>query len=191
MMPDTFVIVRRQPNNYMTAKYLLSSFEDPHWDTVSGGVQTTMFNKPFIYGYVQCTGAVEGEVAHSGVHGSCPHRIKVCALKKDNSEIYSTLLELAGSKPTEPLISTRISRSSILKHRSLYTYKERILSFLCEEGKSEDTIIEHMIRKPWFDDYKIRGIKAILTKLTKEGQIICDKDPKDRRNNIYRVNPDY
>lgn len=44
----------------------------------------------FIYGYVNCQGMLEGEVSHSGIHGSCPHSIKVCALKKIISRRCST-----------------------------------------------------------------------------------------------------
>ena len=105
MSEDVFVIVRRQPGQWQTATYRLSSFCDPHWGMTSGGVQARM-NQPYIFGYVSCQDAVEGEVAHSGEygienHGPCPHRIKVCALKKDNKDVYKTLLEIVGPKPSK------------------------------------------------------------------------------------------
>ena len=106
MSEVAYVFVRRQPSDYQIAKYKLDDFEEPHWSRVSGGVKTSMFNMPFIYGYVSCLGSVDGsEVAHSGRfglenHGPCPHRIKVCALKMDNSkEVYGALLKIVGPKP--------------------------------------------------------------------------------------------
>ena len=172
MMLDTTVIVRRQPNNYQTAKYLLSSFEEPHWDTVSGGVQTIMFDQPFIYGYVICNDAVEGEVAHSGAHGPCPHRIKVCALKKDNLPIYSTLLELAGPRPLTERSKPTTGR----------TCKKDILLILADEkGMRGTTLIDKLLEIGHGEN----NIRAVLKKLNKINLIVRNKDPEDKRYNFY------
>ena len=189
-MQDIFVIVRRQPSDHRTAKYLLSSFENPHWDTVSGGIRTTLFNQQFIYGYVQCTDAVEGEVAHSGEHGidnhgPCPHRIKVCALKKDNKGVYNTLLEIVGPKPKSSEL--RFSMSTVKKFYFKTTYKEAILSFLNNKGSSsENDIIGYLFRYPLCGN-NIGAMRAALTKLVREGLITCDNDSKDRQNNVYKI----
>jgi hypothetical protein len=42
-------------------------------------------SSPYLCGYVWCDAAVEGEVAHSCRHGEDPQRIKVCVVKKDNT----------------------------------------------------------------------------------------------------------
>ena len=54
-----------------------------------------------VYAYVSCDKALSGEVAHSGVHGDCPHRIKVCILKIDNPDTYDYVKSRAGEKPAE------------------------------------------------------------------------------------------
>lgn len=95
----TEVWVRRQYNDYRIAKYELNSIEGIHWDRVSGGVgaQTP---QAFLHGYVSCDGMLEGELSHSGIHGPCPHQIKVCILKMDNDpKVYAQLKEQAGPKP--------------------------------------------------------------------------------------------
>ena len=173
-MHDVFVIVRRQPSNHMTAKYPLSSFEDPHWDYISGGVRTTMFNQEFIYGYVLCTEAVEGEVAHSGIHGPCPHRIKVCALKKDNKKIYNTLLEMAGPNPN-PKPSKPIPGS---------TCKKEILSILADKKSMRGTVlINHLLKIGYSESY----IRAVLKQLSRGDKVILTQDPEDKRYNYYKI----
>src|SRR5262249_35354697 len=52
----------------------------------------------FIHGYVLCSD-VEGGIAHSCRHGSGPHNIKVCVVKKDNKDVWPKLVEIAGPKP--------------------------------------------------------------------------------------------
>jgi hypothetical protein len=53
-----------------------------------------------VYGYVMCDAMLDGELAHSGVHGDCPHRIKVVVVAKDNSTaVMRRVRELAGPKP--------------------------------------------------------------------------------------------
>ena len=78
------VWVRRQMNDWRGAEYRLEDVDNPQWDRVSGGVQIRA-PRYLLYGYVEGDGMLQGEVAHSGVHGPHPHRIKVCILKVDNS----------------------------------------------------------------------------------------------------------
>ena len=176
-MSDAFVFVRRQPADYRIAKYPLSSFENPHWDEVSGGVQTTLFNQSFIYGYVWCDGMIEGELAHSGQlgienHGPCPHRIKVCALKKDNESQYNTLLAIVGPRP-------RYERS---KPTTGNTCKKDILLVLSDSKESRGTIIIDKLLKI---GHGYSNIKALLKRLDREDLIVSGSDPEDNRFNYY------
>lgn len=92
------VVVRRQWNDYRKATYRLADISDLHWDRYSGGV-FAYAPQPFIHGYVQCDAMLSGELAHSGTHGSCPHRIKVCLTKIDNKPVWDQVLSLAGPRP--------------------------------------------------------------------------------------------
>lgn len=93
-----FVTVRRQWNDWRQGKVKLVDLADLHWDWTSGGIQAPA-PQPFIHGYVSCD-KIEGEVAHSCLHGEGPHRIKVCLVKKDQSPgTWEVLLAIAGPKP--------------------------------------------------------------------------------------------
>lgn len=175
MIPNAHVIVCRQPSSHEKATYLLSAFENPHWDTISGGIQTTMFNQPFIYGYVQCTGAVKGEVAHSGVHGRCPHRIKVCALKQDNDEaVYNTLLKMAGPRP----------KANRAKPSTGRFCKEDILLILTDKKEMRRAVL---IKELLDIGHGENNIIAIIKKLAKEDRILYVQDPDDKRFKYCKI----
>jgi hypothetical protein len=78
------VYIRRQWNDWRIGKVRLDKLDGLRWDWLSGGVQAPC-PQPFIHGYVSCAD-IEGDIAHSGTHGPCPHRIKVCVVKKDNNK---------------------------------------------------------------------------------------------------------
>jgi hypothetical protein len=109
-MSTSEIWVRRQWNHSAPderAKYRLADVKDVHWDWVSGGVWSAS-PQAFLYGYVQCDGMLEGDLAHSGQHGPCPHRIKVCIVKKDNASLlFSLLAARAGPKPRGRFAPTR------------------------------------------------------------------------------------
>ena len=89
------VVVRRQWNDWQKGKVLLEKLENLHWSRLSGGTQTRA-PQPFIHGYALYTD-IEGEIAHSCLHGEGPHRIKVCVVRKDNNkEVLRRLLEIVG-----------------------------------------------------------------------------------------------
>lgn len=92
------VLVRRHYNDHRVAEYKLEDVSKIHWDNISGGVREKSSNYS-LYGYVDCQGMVGGELSHSGIHGPCPHEIKVCILKGDNKDIYNELEEQAGPRP--------------------------------------------------------------------------------------------
>jgi hypothetical protein len=91
---DYLVVIRRTWNDAgRTAKISLSKIEDLHWDRRSGGVRS-FAPRAFIHGYVWCD-EYEGTLAHSMVHGKCPHRIKICITKTDNEpSVFQTVKRL-------------------------------------------------------------------------------------------------
>lgn len=94
------VSVRRQWNSWEMAEVYVGEVANPLWDVECGGVREAAPDAQ-IYGYVWCDAIVSGSLAHSCLHGTAPHSIKVCILRKDNSpRIYSHFVELAGPKPT-------------------------------------------------------------------------------------------
>jgi hypothetical protein len=100
-MIDTIavVFVRRQWNDWREARYRLEDVKDLHWDTVSGGVYAPT-PQPFVHGYVQCNGMIDGELAHPCRHGRGPHSIKVCLVKKANRALWPTILQIVGPRPS-------------------------------------------------------------------------------------------
>jgi hypothetical protein len=92
---EEFAFVRRQWNNWMKGKVRADAITDLHFDRLSGGVRTRA-PREFLHGYIWCDEIVEGTVAHSCQHGTAPHYIKVCIVKKDNSQaIYAKLKDKA------------------------------------------------------------------------------------------------
>ena len=94
---DPIVRVRRQWHDYRIGSVTLSQLRKLRWDWLSGGVEAPT-PQPFMHGYVWCTDG-QGDLAHSGTHGPCPHEIKVCMVKKDHRALWPRLLEIAGPKP--------------------------------------------------------------------------------------------
>ena len=93
------VVVRRQWNNWQRASYRLADLDGIHWDSISGGVRAPA-PQAFLHAYVRCDGMLDGELAHSGAHGPCPHPIKVCVVKADNEPaVIRWLVQRAGPKP--------------------------------------------------------------------------------------------
>ena len=96
----TLVTVNRNPGSRRLARYWISDIEEPHWHYDSGG-SGKRSRRPSLFGYVYCTGMVDGEVAHSGLHGGpCPHRIVVHIPAKHNDPgVMEYLRGVAGAKP--------------------------------------------------------------------------------------------
>lgn len=94
------VSVRRQWNSWEVAQVYAGEVSNPLWDIESGGVKGTSPDA-LIYGYVWCDAIISGTLAHSCLHGTAPHSIKVCILRQDNSpRIYNYFMEMAGPKPS-------------------------------------------------------------------------------------------
>lgn len=93
------VSVRRQWNSWEVAEVAVGEVANPLWDLAGGGVKETA-PEALIYGYVLCDAIISGSLAHSCLHGTAPHSIKVCILRKDNSpRLYNHFMELVGPKP--------------------------------------------------------------------------------------------
>lgn len=91
----TIVTVRRQWNDWRQARVDINALLGFHWDEYSGGVHARS-PRPFLHAYMSCDAIIDGELAHSCMHGDGPHRIKVCIVKKDNGKkLFERLTELA------------------------------------------------------------------------------------------------
>ncbi len=104
MIEDTdgkagLVWVQRQPNAWHQAAYHVDDITGLHWTATSGGVGVPLGNL-FLAGYVRCDSMVSGELDHSGIHGACPHSIKIIITKAHNDPaLYAKLAAQAGEKP--------------------------------------------------------------------------------------------
>lgn len=95
---NTAVHVRRDWNDHRVGTVRWSDLRSPKWDTVSGGEQNRT-PQPFIHAFIWCD-LVEGDIAHSCIHGPPPHYIKVCLVRKDNRrDVWNRLSEIVGPKP--------------------------------------------------------------------------------------------
>ena len=174
---EQLVVVRRQPGSHMTAVYKCSDVSGLRWDKISGGVKKTFFNKYFMYGYVQCDEAVEGQVAHSGIHGPCPHKIKVCILKGDNAKsIYKSLEDelppspqQARSRPTTGN-TCKVDIIDVIE-KKMPIKRSDLIDILYEIGHGEN------------------NIKRILRILANEKIIVWEKPQTGRGPMQYRLGP--
>lgn len=97
-MDNEIVYIRRQYNGGV-GETLFKYIHGLKWDTVSGGVNATQPDW-YLFGYVWCDQVNGDYFGHSGIHGPCPHHIKVCITRSGNSpEVYKQLAEQAGPKP--------------------------------------------------------------------------------------------
>lgn len=98
MIENTIVRIRRQWNDYRIAELKIEDLTQLSWDNFPGGVLAKA-PQYFIHGYCYCDD-VMGELGHSCTHGSPPHWIMVCVVKKDNEkQVYERLLDIVGPKP--------------------------------------------------------------------------------------------
>lgn len=109
MGEERYVWVVRHKGDYKKGKVRVEDILDVRWDRISGGVKKNdgMWG---LYGYIYCNKIVEGEIGHSGIHGSCPHYIKVRIQKCDNDKsIYEELATRAGVKSEDRFWTNRIA----------------------------------------------------------------------------------
>lgn len=93
------VSVRRQWNSWEKAEVYVAEVSNPLWDVEGGGIKGGGADA-LIYGYVWCDAIVSGSLAHSCLHGTAPHSIKVCILRQDNSpRIFDYFFKMVGPKP--------------------------------------------------------------------------------------------
>ncbi len=90
--------VRRQWKDWRVAEVDFNDLSNLHWDNFSGGVQQRT-PRPFIHAFVMCD-KINGDLAHSCMHGEGPHSIKVCILKVDNQPAtFKKIKEIVGESP--------------------------------------------------------------------------------------------
>ena len=94
------VTVRRHWNDWRTLNVRRSDLSDLHWSSLSGGVNKPSA-RPFIHGYISCDVILgNSNFPHSCQHGTGPHRIKVCIVKKDNTKaVMDMLVTELGPRP--------------------------------------------------------------------------------------------
>lgn len=150
------VWVRRQPNNWRIATYFLNTIKDVHWDRISGGVGANTIQH-FLHTYVDCEAMINGDIAHSGIHGPCPHVIKVCLVKKDNDPAaFAQLVEMAGVKPKkEPSCA------------------EAALSLTQEHGEIRGPELRSLL---WLAGHSAFNIDRVLPKLVRQAKLQARRD---------------
>lgn len=150
---ETDVWVRRQHDDHRKARYPLDDIRGVNWDSRSGGVQAKA-PQYLLFGYADCDGMVEGEIAHSGVHGPCPHSIKVCILKADNDPaVYRLLAERAGEKPTRPP-----------------SCAQQALRLVAEAGVVEGPVLRQRLKALGFGRIYV---SQVLPRLEREGVLVA------------------
>ncbi len=88
---EQYVWVVRHKGDWKKGKVKLSDVKNLRWDDISGGIRKYTGTCE-LYGYIWCNQIIEGEIGHSGIHGPCPHNIKVLIQKCDNDNgIYNDL----------------------------------------------------------------------------------------------------
>jgi ribosomal protein L17 len=87
---DSIIYARRQPTDRNIGSVYYKDLEGFHWGMITGGTGIRTSNL-HLFAYMQCDKVIDGEISHSGIHGPCPHRIKVCILKTDNPETFKDL----------------------------------------------------------------------------------------------------
>jgi hypothetical protein len=92
------VWIRRQWNDWRSAKVAYSAVQGIHWSDHSGGVQAQA-NRFYLHGYISCGVLGDQEFPHSCVHGRAPHRIKVCIVKIDNEAAIYEKLKAEANRP--------------------------------------------------------------------------------------------
>lgn len=98
---EKYVWIVRQKGDWKKGKVRLTDLRSVKWDRISGGarINAGMWG---LYGYIYCNEIIEGEIGHSGIHGPCPHNIKIHIQECDNDKvIYDELVARAGEKPID------------------------------------------------------------------------------------------
>lgn len=138
---NELIYVTRSKGDYKSATVKLKNLSDFHWGTTSGGarVYTGNYN---LYAYMYCNEIEEGEIGHSGIHGPCPHYIKVYISKGSNEKYFKYMSEEAGKKPENPnknALGTTVRVREIVSEQPGITAVE-VASILEKEGIAKKTV---------------------------------------------------
>lgn len=162
---EEIVWVRRQPGDYRMAKYKVSDIKKLHWSDISGGVKAQL-DQNYLCCYVRCDELIDGNIAHSCAHGEGPHRIKVCVIKSDNSELlYKKLAELAGTRSKPQPQKIKCKTVAIL-----------YVKISPEDLVSEDDLLNMLV----FDGYDRKSAFYTLRMLAARGGRLIKKNIKGK-----------
>lgn len=101
MTGEELIVVTRHKIDHKVGRVKFENLGGFRWDTTSGGANVYA-GTIGLYAYMTCTDLEDGEIGHSGIHGKCPHDIKVYIPKGPNKKYYRFLAEEAGPKPENP-----------------------------------------------------------------------------------------
>lgn len=91
------VYVRRHWNDQQGDTVDMAKLGGFHWSSTDSSIGLPS-PRPMIHAYVWCDDAPR--VAHPRIRGECPHRIKVCIVKKlQTPEVFNALRALADRGP--------------------------------------------------------------------------------------------
>ncbi len=95
-MKFSTVFVRRSWKDHRVAEIPLEALTGLHLTRVSGGARSKS-PRPMLHGFIPCNTNGACDIPHSGLHGTCPHSIKVVVVQCDNSKaLYAELRKLVG-----------------------------------------------------------------------------------------------
>ncbi len=160
-----FIYVRRQPNDYKIGKIKFEDVTDLDWGMTTGGIKVQT-NQYYIFGYIYCNQVLEGEIAHSCMHGPAPHHIRVCVLKKDNDKkLYNSIIDVIGESPNKLVYSERKEcKAAIIELMKDYKQRTRV------------EIFNHESLKKFGNDMILSGVKYYVRKgVIKQSQLESDK----------------
>ena len=141
MTGEELIVVTRQKVDHRSATVKWDNLSGVHWGTTSGGVRRYTGTQG-IYAYMTCTDIEDGEISHSGIHGPCPHNIKVYIPSGANKEYYKYIAKEAGERPKSPYqeaLGTTVKVRKIVEKQPGITAVE-VAEILAEEGIRKKTV---------------------------------------------------
>ena len=154
MTGNELISVTRSKGDYKSATVKINNLDGFHWDTTSGGarVYTGTYN---LYAYMSCDKIEKGEIGHSGIHGPCPHNIKVYISKGSNEKYFNYIARGAGEKPENPnknALGTAVKIRKLISNQPGITAAD-VANILADEGVSKKTV-QNMVRYLKSSDFK-------------------------------------
>jgi len=97
---DAIVRIQSEWNGWHAAEVKLDDLEAIHW------LQPTGAPHPLLHAYVSCACLASGDIPHDRGRTPCPHRIRVCVLKRHVvPSVYAELAQRADAGSAGPYLS--------------------------------------------------------------------------------------